>query len=486
MLAIIIGLLSFFLPGDLKIGHAQYHFADSIKRPGKNRIVDTTGRFVEVNRIFIIGNRVTRDQIISRELTLKQGDIVYTSDLPGILDLDRKKLLNTRLFTKVEIRTLDLDSRKIDLLVDLKERWYTFPSPVFELSDRNFNEWWQNYNHDPKRINYGLRLYQYNMRGRNETLRLLAQFGFQRRFELLYRFPYIDRKQKHGLQFDLGYLETKNLAIRTVEHKYEFLKSRDILRSDKFLGVTYSYRKSFYQTHTIKAEYRKIDINDTVKTLNPNYIHGEGNRSQQFGSLTYQFSADHRDLFSYPLNGYQLVASASKVGISPGDNVNKLEANLLYSQYLDLKKGFFLANNSVLYWSTPDNLSYVNYSALGLRKQFMHGYEIYIIEGPYFFMNKTTFKKRIFSRQYHWADMPPQFQHIPIAIYLKTYADFAYVANYSYYSSQGLNTTLSNKLLRGAGFGLDVVSSYDIVLRFEYSFNIKGEHGFFFNVKKEF
>ena len=49
-----------------------------------------------------------------------------------------------------------------------------------------------------------------------------------------------------------------------------------------------------------------------------------------------------------------------------------------------------------------------------------------------------------------------------------------------------MNTRLSNKLLTGLGFGFDVVGSYDIVLRFEYSFNAQGENGFFFHVKKEF
>jgi hypothetical protein len=49
-----------------------------------------------------------------------------------------------------------------------------------------------------------------------------------------------------------------------------------------------------------------------------------------------------------------------------------------------------------------------------------------------------------------------------------------------------MNTLLTNKLLTGAGFGFDVVGSYDVVLRFEYSFNGLGQHGFFFNLKKEF
>jgi hypothetical protein len=79
-----------------------------------------------------------------------------------------------------------------------------------------------------------------------------------------------------------------------------------------------------------------------------------------------------------------------------------------------------------------------------------------------------------------------QFRHIPISIYLKTYADLGYVQNYPYYEELDINTRLSNNVLAGTGFGLDVVGFYDIVLRFEYSFNAEGEQGFFFHVKKEF
>jgi hypothetical protein len=355
------------------------------------------------------------------------------------------------------------------------------------LSDRNFNDWWQNYDHDWKRVNYGLKLYQFNMRGRNETLRLMAQLGFQRRFELLYRFPYIDRKQKHGLAVELGYLETKNLGYRTEDHKYQFLKSDSILRNDRFIGLSYTYRKSFYKTHSVKIEYRNVEIGDRVKIENPNYFKGETNKQQEYFWISYFFSADHRDLFAYPLKGYQLIAGITKTGIAASDDVNKLETNLIYSKYFNLGKNYYLSNNAVGYWSTPDDLSYANYGVLGLRRQFARGYELYVIEGPWFFLNKTTFKKLIFSNTYHWADMPiEQFRHIPISIYFKTYADLGYVKNYPDYITEGRNTRLSDKVITGTGFGLDVVGSYDVVVRFEYSFNAEGEHGFFFHVKKEF
>lgn len=486
MFAFVVGLFGLFTFQDLPQSSARDARTNSIQHTERTQRKDSTARFVQINRIFIIGNRITRDQIVLRELSLKQGDLIWSADLPDVLDRDKKKLINTRLFNKVELKALELEQGKIDLLIDVDERWYTFPVPLLELSDRNFNEWWHNYNHDFRRVNYGLRLYQYNMRGRNETLRFLAQFGFQRRFELQYRFPFIDKRQKHGLSVEFRFHEPKNLAFQTYDHKYEFLKSENILRRDRIAGLTYTYRKSFYNTHTFRVEYVNSFVKDTVRTLNPNYFHGEG-AQQEYGWIGYGFNADRRDIQAYPLKGFQFGAGMVKYGLTGKDDVDKFEINLFYTKYFDLGRNFYLSNNANAYWSTPDEVPYTNLGVLGLRRQFVRGYELYVIEGPYFAMNKTTFKKLIFSRDYHWSDMPiPQFRHIPVAIYLKTYADFAYVENYDYYEQLGMNTRLSSKLLKGFGAGLDIVSSYDVVLRFEYSINGEGEKGFFFHVKREF
>jgi len=459
--------------------------ADSVKRPPRahQQLSDSTGRFLEVNRIFIVGNRITRDQIVLRELTLKTGDLIYSHDLPGVLEVDRKKLINTRLFNTVDIRTLELQPDRIDLLIDLNERWYTFPSPIFELSDRNFNEWWQNYNHDFSRVNYGLRLYQYNMRGRNETLRFIAQFGYTRRFGISYRVPYVDKKQRHGLQFDFDYTETKNLAYQTEDHKLVYKESDDMLRVARFGGITYTYRPSFYESHSFSVGYRSVTIDDSVRFWNPRYFDSES-LSQQYGTMSYQFTSDHRDYVGYPLRGYYLNAIATKTGIYPSDDVEKLEATATFAAFFDFSKNFYLSNNTVGYWSTPDDVPYYNFGALGYQKQIVRGYEIYVIEGPQYILNKTTFKKRIFARTYHWGDMPiSQFRHVPLSIYFKVYGDLGYVNNYPDYA---VNGRLTNKVLTGIGAGFDIVGSYDAVLRFEYTLNGEKEHGFFFHLKKEF
>src|SRR5688500_3332627 len=104
-MAIILIFLSYFSFGQADLDQSiQSAALDSTKKERRERVLpDSAGRFLLINRVFIIGNRLTRDQIISRELSLKPGDLIYSLDLPEIIDLDKKKLINTRLFNTVEI-----------------------------------------------------------------------------------------------------------------------------------------------------------------------------------------------------------------------------------------------------------------------------------------------------------------------------------------------------------------------------------------------
>lgn len=488
MLAIIYGILLSISPPGPPPDAGRLLVADTIKSPSRNRAQqsDTTERFLEVNRIIITGNKLTRPSIILRELSLKKGDVINTSTLPIVLERDQRKLFNLHLFNTATITPLDLGNGVLDLLVEVDERWYTFPIPIFQLSDRNFNEWWENYDHDLSRVNYGVKLYQYNCWGRNQTLTLTAQFGFQKRFQFMYRIPYINKNQKQGLILEMDFIEAKNVADSTIDHKLRYFKHDQVLRTTKGIGITYTYRNNFYIQHRLKYEYRETNIADTLQLRNENYLGPEKNR-QQYDAVTYEFVSDHRDVIAYPLKGYQVYLHLQQYGIALNNDFHKTEGYGSFAAHLDLKRNYFLSNLSFAYASSPDNIPYFNYGALGYNKTFVRGYEIYVIEGPRFFLNKTTIKKRIFSKTWKIENSPiKQFNHFPLAIYLKAYGDFGYVENYSTYSENSFNTLLSNKVIGGGGFGLDIVSAYDMVVRFEYTFTSQNRGGFFFHLKKEF
>ncbi len=443
-------------------------------------------RLLQVDRVIIVGNKVTRRRIIERELSLKPGDTIRARSLEPTLTWDKNKIYNLRLFNTVSVRALDMGNDHIDILVELTERWYIFPVPIFELSDRNFNEWWNNYNHDLTRINYGVRIYKNNFRGRNESLRLTAQFGFYRKFDLQYRIPNLDRTQKHGLTFGFDFGAPRNLAYQTVDHRLEFLRKDKVIRESIGGSVTYSYRKTFFETHSFSYSYRNSEVIDTILTLNPNYYNGR-KPTQKFSMLSYYFVSEHRDVVMYPLRGYQFTGYISKSGILPNEDVDQLELNLTYAYHKPVGQHYFFSNFSSVFWSTPYSQPYSVYDALGYRNLIIRGFENYVVEGPVFALNKTTFKRKIFGRSWTIDKMPiEQFNYFPLAVYIKAFADFGYVQNYDYYQEKALNTRLSNRLLAGAGVGLDFVTVYDLVVRMEYTFTQDQKGGFFLNARKEF
>ena len=104
------------------------------KMPGNE--LDT----IIIRQVTISGNKITKARIITRELNFKEHDTILLSRLSNLLITSRENVFNTRLFNFVTIDTgLSADRRFVDISVALVERWYIWPIPYVEISDRNFN-----------------------------------------------------------------------------------------------------------------------------------------------------------------------------------------------------------------------------------------------------------------------------------------------------------------------------------------------------------
>jgi outer membrane protein assembly factor BamA len=441
------------------------------------------GRKVLIDNIFLTGNKKTKDRIILRELSVEIGHEYQFEGLEEILALDRDKIYNTRLFNKVEVGILELSYDKIDIVIDVDERWYLFPIPLIDIIDRNFNDWVQNFDADLSRIIYGLSLYHFNMRGMNERMTLTAQFGFSRRYEFQYEVPYIDRSQRNGLGVFFKYIEYTNLHYDNIENKRVFFESEELMKTNIYTGLSYVRRNSFYTRHYIDFNYSDSEVADTIIALNSNY-HGIAGNRQQYFSLKYTFNHDKRDITAYPLNGYKFEASVEKNGLGIFDDVDVVKFRANYAKFIKLPKRFYFSNYTSAYLSTPNNQPYSVIKGIGFNNDVIRGYELYVIHGQHYFVNKTSLKYDIFSGSTEFDKFPlQQFRHFPYAFYLKTYFDVGYSVNTRQYEG---NSLLTDELLFGGGFGLDIVTMYDVVVRLEYSWNSIGENGLYFNITSAF
>jgi len=442
--------------------------------------IQDTSEVVRIDRVFVIGNKRTREQIIRRELSLSESVEISRNSLALTIESDKRKLFNTGLFLSVDVNIVDLSKGSVDIIIRVEERWYFFPIPIFNLADRNFTEWWVNQNHDLSRVDWGIRLRHFNFRGRREILNLTAQFGYTKLFRLSYQFPYIDKKQKIGLNFYGDYSTNKNVAYATVGHRQQFMDSESVLRERWRAGVNVTLRPNFYAQHALGLHVSSAHIADTVRNENPNYFQ-DGGSEQRYFALTYMFTWDFRDYVAYPLSGAYFKLLVTKTGFGIYDDVNLFSVNARYSRYFDLGKKFYFGANFTGNASTPSVQPFYNYQSVGWITDFIRGYERYLIEGQHYLVNRNTLKRQLFSFE---ADLGnfisfKQFNKVPLAAYLSLNFDQGYIVNYPEYQQ---NQLFTDKYIYGGGLGLDIVTFYDFVMRWEYSANIEGEHALFFNL----
>ena len=122
-----------------------------------------------IDNITIVGNNITKEAIILRELTFKKGEGLSQKQIEEKIKQSKENLTNLSLFNFVDIKSATRNA-KADIIIDVVERWYIWPYPILELSERNFNVWWKefkksNYS-DFSRLNYGVYLVWENFRGK--------------------------------------------------------------------------------------------------------------------------------------------------------------------------------------------------------------------------------------------------------------------------------------------------------------------------------
>jgi outer membrane protein assembly factor BamA len=447
--------------------------------PGTDQIPDS----VTVNQIFIVGNEKTQKNVILREMDIVAGGSYEWNEFTGLVNGDQIKIYNLQLFTIATITPLFTGTDQVELLVSVKERWYVIPSVIFSLADRNFSEWWINQGRDFSRVNYGLKLNHNNVGGRNEKLRVSGQLGFTQAFDLTYIKPYIDKEQLHGLSARFTYLSNKTIPIRSVHNKQVFYTNpvENVLRKTLNSSLTYTYRGSFYNFHYLIFGFNKTSVHEDVLKQNPNYfLHG--NSDQRYFYAAYNFKHDRRNSVAYATEGDLLAIGLNRYGLFTTDDVNETEITLLANKYFPVNnKIHFVTGISASSYLSPSQ-PYTMVRGIGYNPDFIRGFEVNVIEGQQIVVHKNSLRYELFNINYDISAFMPieEFSHFPIRAYLSANFDHGHVNDRNRLPE---NSKLTNSYLYGYGLGLDLVTFYDQVFRFEYSINSQGTGNFFINVK---
>ena len=428
------------------------------------------------------GLKRTKVQIVMRERTFNIGQAILVNDTAQIFRRFTFNVFNTHLFNYA---VYSIDSLKIDSLghssgivkVRVSERWYTFPSPIFELADRNFNEWWYDRNHDLRRVNVGIRFVQHNVRGRNEDLVAVVQEGFTRRYELGYSFPYINKAQTMGLKVGASYANNRDVATRTVENRLVYHRDETSFGRQRWSANSeLSRRVNIYEYQYLGFAYNYNRISDSTLAKNANYF-GDNRQFQRFFELKFTWVSDHRNLRNFATKGYYITGFAGKIGLAPTDNFRVFTVRLTGAKFLHLAARWFWASKLDAEFSTPAKQPYYGSRAMGYENRFARGYERYVVEGHINTYTRNTLRFKALSKILFLKWLPvKQFQFIPLDIYLTGLCDAGYIVNPLAYPE---NERLSNTLLVGYGLGINIVTFYDVVFRAEYSLTRQGDKGLY-------
>lgn len=443
----------------------------------------TKENLVRIDEVFIVGNKKTKKEIILREVSFSSGEYYLLQELKENIKKDRNLVYNTNLFNEVKIQVLETKPDEVDILIQVSERWYLYPAPIFKIADRNLMDWLINRSGELNRFNYGLKVDHFNFRGRNERLSFIGQVGFERRFLLRYAIPYIEKTQKHGLILETAFNERENMPYITRDHLPEFLRDDEINRQTFSAAITHSYRPSFYSFHYTTIGYQTSTVSDTIVSLNPNFF-GNSEKSLKNFNLRYTYVYDRRNNRNFPTKGNYLKVDVDKYGLGIYNDIDLTSLRVIYSKYFDLGKDFYLASGVVGFTSFPEDQPYFYYNGLGYNDIYVRGFELDVIEGSSFLLSRNSFRKKIFENEWNLERFIPidQFNKLPLKLYAKLFFDTGWANNYPQYE---LNNRLTNTFLYSTGIGIDMVTLYDLVMRFEYSYNSEKELNFALNIKAD-
>lgn len=447
-----------------------------------------------VKAITFIGNKKTKDWILQREMTLREGDPVSLEALPAELDQSRKNIYNLDLFNQVQLRH-SLIPGGILIEVAVRERWYILGSPHLGLEERNSYDFIGALRtRNLERLVYGGTVQWRNLTGRNETLYVRGQAGFSRRLWVEFVRPALWRRANIDFRAGLNLTAQKSIILGTEEGRVQWrgLEKVPLQRHLRlFSGVT--KRFGLYKRLYAELSFRRYRL--PADSLSAFSIYDESIRylsqeagAERFTGLVLQFAEDRRDLRAFPWEGYKYQLLGRLAG-GPGSTTRFAKIGGSWAHHLPFgnRKRWNFSYGLTQLYTFGTGVPFPEKSVLGIsRREFLgvsselRGYEPYAIDGTWLSLNKAALAFAIIPRRIIRLPYVPfqVFQDMPIGLYISAHADHAFVRDRSF---NNLDQFLKNQHLLGYGLGLNVIAFYDMLLRIEVTRNHLGQSGLYIN-----
>lgn len=274
-----------------------------------------------VNKILIAGNEVTDDEIIRRELSIKENSILNISEL----EEDVKRIYRLGLFNKVDVMPVPTEvNNKFNLLILVEERFYILPLPQGGFRDGEFSKFWA-----------GLNVRWNNFRGRNETAGLSFGIGYEPFINVSYSVPWIGKDAHFFSSADVSYSKNFNRSLIALN---DTTTNTIPATSDNFanynFNASYSLGKYFSKDLSISTRF-KYHIIETSQYESGRTVSKDG--KDNFLTFSVNGTFDTRNSTEYTLAGSYYSLLYEKFGFGKLFDFNRI--NFETKKFIPIKLG---------------------------------------------------------------------------------------------------------------------------------------------------
>lgn len=274
-----------------------------------------------INKIFVAGNKITDEDIITRELSIKENSKLEFAKLED----DVQRIYNLGLFNKVDVYPIPTDSsNRVNIMFLVEERFYVLPVPQGGFRNGEFSKFWA-----------GLNVIWNNFRGRDETASLSFGIGYEPFVNIGYSVPWIGEKAHFFSSASVGYSKNFNRSLIALN---DTVNNSIPSSSDNFaiynFDASYTLGKYITKHFSLSANLKYNIINSSNyepgRTLSPD---GKDN----FLTFSFRGNFDTRNSTEYTLAGSYYTIEYQKYGFGKLFDFNRI--NFESRKFIPIKLG---------------------------------------------------------------------------------------------------------------------------------------------------
>ncbi len=315
------------------------------------------------------------------------------------------------------------------------------------------------------------------MWGLSHQASLIAYFGNSQMYGLGYYIPWIGDGQKIGLRMGAVYSNSGVVEYGSVDNERQMLYQRSSLE-EYMLLTTFTVRPGLYNYAKLKITATTARVSDSMVVVAPDYL-PDGKSFVSSMNLYIDYVYDSRNNKSYPLKGTYLKGFLNKEGLGIiSHDVDYFYYGLDFHFYQQLSERFYVAEMVKAVNSSSEDIAYYYKQNLTSGDDFIRGYDYFALRGDQMYYFRGNIKYMLVKpsvRKPKRGNPDSQFRNVQYAFYLNFFSDVAYMKD-----DFTVDNPLNNELLYTWGVGIDLISYYDLVLRFEYAFTSIRTSGFYF------